>query len=101
MSWGTSYKQDVYISRRTYSSKFELKDEIEEIKERIASGKAELMSLCCCTPKDIVVNKDDVDDALDVIQRKFYDLWDIIKDDIITLYKLEGLLENFDNKIEG
>ena len=100
MSWGTSYKQEVEMYRHRYSSLADLEDKIQEIKKEIGNAKAELMSLASCTPKDIVVDKENVDTALDAIQIKFYEIWESLEENMYMLYRLEGLKENWETKEE-
>ena len=100
MSWGTSYKQEVELYRHRYSSLADLEDKIQETKKDIGNAKAELMALASCTPKDIVVNNEDVDNALDTVLCKFYEIWEVLEEDMLTLYRLEGLKENWETKEE-
>lgn len=100
MSWGTSFKQEVDIYRKHFSSKTEVEDEINDLKKQIERYKAELLSLASCTPKDIITKDEEIDDALDVIHQRFYNLWELLEDDMYMLYRLQGLLENFDSREE-
>lgn len=100
MSWGTSFKQEVDIYRKYFSSKTEVEDEINDLKKQIERYKAELLSLASCTPKDIITKDEEIDDALDVIHQRFYNLWELLEDDMYMLYRLQGLLENFDSREE-
>lgn len=98
MSWGTTYKQDVDIYREQFTSKDELKTRIEEVKEDISYAKQRLLQLASCTPKDLIIKPEDWDSPLDFIHHEFKNIIDMYEEDILLLYKLDGLLENFDNK---
>lgn len=98
MAWGTLYTQEVDLIRHSYTYKHEVEEAIDNLKHSIERNKATLLALASCTPKDIIKPDDDIDDALDVIQIKFNNTWEVLQEDVLTLYKLEGLLENWETK---
>lgn len=106
MSWGTSYKQEINIYGEYYSKKGELEHEIKMLEKSINNHKLELFGMICGTPKDIVFNEDtegnkyEAADIVNLLQFRYDGVIELLEDDMNRLYRLQGLLENWDSKNE-
>lgn len=90
MGWGTSFKADMYISKKIFRNKHELLDEIEEIKADIDRTKTRLKMYAIANLKDII--EDDAN-PLHYCQYVIDDEIEEMLSNQILLYKLELLLE--------
>lgn len=54
MGWGTDFTTNVYLSHRTFSSKYELEDKIEDNKRSIEDAKKRIQMFVAASPKDII-----------------------------------------------
>lgn len=75
MSWGTSFKTDIFINRQTFKSLYEVEAQIIEYEESIQHFEKRLMMMVAATPKDDVVTlQDEVDEILDALRHDNYNL---------------------------
>lgn len=94
MGWGTSFKTEVYLSRKTFDNKYQVEQEIEEMKEWIQDSKAQLYMLAIANPKDLIPS-DWTEEPVRFIKNEVDRLMESIDENLIDLYKLELLLENY------
>ena len=59
MSWGTSFKTEVYLSRMSFDSQYELEHEIDELRHSIDTSREVLSMLAIANPRDIVTEDED------------------------------------------
>lgn len=59
MSWGTGFKAEVYLSRMSFDSKYELEHEIDELRHSIDTSREILSMLAIANPKDIITEDED------------------------------------------
>ena len=52
MGWGTQFKHDIFIKSKSFSSKIDIEDEIEDELESIGVWKQELAMLASMRPSD-------------------------------------------------
>lgn len=100
MGWGTTIKTEIYLSRMIFENRGLLEDEIEELEKTIERNKQEILMYCSANPKDIVP-KDLDEEAIGFISNKVNDLLNDIEYNSVMLYKLNLLLENFEERISG
>lgn len=101
MSYGTTIKTEIYLSRMIFENKGMLEGKIEETKQNIERSKQEILMYCASTPKDILSSKEWEEEIVSFINIKVNDLLYQIEEGSVLLYKLELLLENFDERISG
>ncbi len=53
MGWGTTFKPEIYLSRITFDSNWEIEEYIKEKDEDITNSKKKLFMFVAATPKDI------------------------------------------------
>lgn len=98
MSWGTSFKTEIYISRIVFENKGLLEDTIKETEKNIERSKQQILMYASASPNDII-SDDWKEESISFINIKVNDLLIQIEDDSVLLYKLNILLEEFDNRI--
>ena len=91
MGWETNVPAMIVFNKETYQDEFQVRQEIEELKDRIKDLKEDLIIYAMGNPKDFVEKEEPVMALKNVVK----DVLDIIEEDTIKLYKLELLLENF------
>jgi len=100
MGWGTSFKTEIYLNRIVFDNKGQLEDEIEETEKNIEKSKQQILMYASASPKDII-SDDWKEESISFINIKVNDLLNQIEEDTELLYKLNLLLENFDERISG
>jgi len=100
MSWGTSFKTEIYISRIVFENKGLLEDTIKETERNIERSKQQILMYASASPNDII-SDDWKEESISFINIKVNDLIYQIEEDTELLYKLNLLLENFDERITG
>lgn len=101
LGWGTNYTYDEYISRKLFSSKYELEDYIGELEEDIDGYEKDLLAYAISDPKNIPDGDTDWS-VVDAIRIKVKELLEYHNETIINLYKARNYLEVFDpNKIQN
>ena len=94
MGFGTTLYTDIYFSKETYNSKYEVEQEIEECKNTINSFKERIKNLSFITePKKFI---DEETDPVSWISSSVDDCLEVIMEENEKLYKLEMLLERWD-----
>lgn len=94
MGFGTYLYTDIYFSRETYNSKYEVEQALEETRERLRYAKERLTKLAFMTePNKFCVNEESPDTYLDnELRYAFEEFEEAVIDD----YKLTLLLDNWD-----
>lgn len=94
MGWGMNLYTDIYYSKLSFSSKYDVEDAIEMHDDAIKRSEKELTSLALITePKKFC---DEESDPIYYLQNRVEELVEIIKDNTIMKYKLELLLDTWD-----
>lgn len=88
MGWGTSFKKDVYISKRCFKSVFELEDVIEELREDIVQREKEILMYVSGRPSDFIPS-DWEDEGVMFLKNRVEELFLFYKEDLDNLRKLE------------
>ena len=91
MGWETNVPAMIVFNKETYQDEYQVRHEIEELKDRIKDFKEDLVIYAMGNPKDFVGKEEPVMTLKNTVK----DVLDIIEEDTIKLYKLELLLENF------
>jgi hypothetical protein len=95
MGWGTQFTTDVYLSRMSFDSKWELRDKIKEEEESIKSIQLEIAMMVAATPKDIVTDSD-TENAVTNLKFKLNELFEWLEETyflLAKLYQLQQYLE--------
>jgi len=101
MSWGTYCKAELYFSRETYTNKYQVEEELEDIRNDKKRIENQISMLCAGNAKDLLNCKDCENypmDAVDVLATKLNDLKEWYKELVINEYRLGLLLENWDTR---
>lgn len=101
MGWETTLYTSLHFNRKTYDSKYQVEDELEELNESINRYKQELRDLVMITePEKMFKSSDDTDEyttsPYDTVTGRFKDLMEFLEEDLIEKYKLEILLDSWD-----
>lgn len=95
MSWCTDLFCNVTFNRETFNSRSLVEDRIDEVKSCIKSCKETLRDLVFMTePAKFITDEQSVWSAIDNLVR---DNLELLEEYTVELYKLELLLENWDN----
>lgn len=101
MAWYTYVEGEIWFCKETWQNKWEVEDKIKENNEDIRRAKEQIMMLVASSPKNLF-QEQDADgydtDILNCIQWKMQDLWEQIETAQYHNWKLEFLLENWDNR---
>lgn len=99
MSWGTSFKADIFISRENFNSKYEVEDKITECNDFIAEDTRKLAMLSVSSPRDVMPNDED-SSPIYYMNNMVSELVSDIEDCSVKKYMYQLLLENWDEKKE-
>lgn len=91
MGWETNVPAMITFNKVTYQNEYQVKQEIEEVKERIADAKECLLIYAMGNPKDFIEGSESVMSLKDTVKETIE--W--LTTEEIHLYKLELLLDNF------
>ena len=92
MGWGTDFTYDEFISRKSFGSKGEINDAIEELENEISNYETSFMMKAVADPR-IIPDKEDKGSIVASIQDSMMENFEYYKQDIITLHKLRMFLE--------
>ncbi len=95
MSWSTELFCNVSYNRKSYKNRYEVEEEINDIKKYINRCKKSIRDLVIMTEPNKFCPKEN--DPIIWITNEVEDLLNIVEESTIELYKLELLLDNWDN----
>lgn len=90
MGWGTTFKTEIYLSRRIYRSIQELQNEINSLEDEIKRYETQLKMYAVSNPKDLV--PDDVE-VVPYLENLLNELLEMYSDDKKSYFQLKFLLE--------
>lgn len=97
MSWSTELFCNLSFNRETFNSKFEVQDKIKELDECINTCKKELRDMALMTEPAKFMGKEDESDPYFFVTSKVEDSLELLEEYTIERYKLQVLLENWEN----
>lgn len=103
MSWGTTFTAEIYLSRQTYGSEYEVDEAIKECKRMIVFYRERIL-MYAIAGKTAVPEKDEngyVVNPIDWIQCEMNRILEEYDSEQTKLYELYLLKENFDTIVEG
>lgn len=92
---GTSFTYDFYIKHKTYSYKFQLEREIDNIENNIQEIKQRVFGFAVATP--ILTPGNIMSDMISEIKREIDNEFEYLEDSIILKYKLNLLKETMED----
>ena len=101
MSWGTDFTPDVFLSRKKYSNKGILEDDIKELEQDIFSLEKKLNMYATISPRDFEYDKESYDNVVDAISYEMDATLEWYNNDMRELFMLELYLKHInDNDID-
>jgi len=97
MGWSTELFCNISFNKETFSSKFEVEDKIDEIKQYIQTCKDTLRDLAIMTEPEKMFNKTEDKPIYYCVSDEFESQFSLLQEYYVDLYKLELLLDNWDN----
>lgn len=94
MGWCTDLFCNISFNRKTYNSKWEVENDIDELKKSIEYNENKLHNLAVMTEPNKFFNDPDCD-MLQLINNEVGTCLELLQEDYVDLYKLEMLLENW------
>lgn len=101
MGWGTYCNAELYFSRETFNSKYEVEEELKDVRNNMKRIEQQIAMLCAGNAKDLLNCKDCENypmDAVDVLTTKLNELKEWYQESVVDEYRLELLLENWDTR---
>lgn len=92
---GTSFTYDFYIKHKSYSNKFQLEREIDDIENNIQEIKQRVFGFAVATP--ILTPGNIMSDMISEIKREIDNEFEYLEDSIILKYKLNLLKETMED----
>jgi len=92
MSWGIDFKADIYLSRQSYSTKYEVEDKISEMNKIITDCESELKMFASATPKDIVP-PDYSEEQINWLSNQIAEILEMNQEYLLERYRLTLYLE--------
>lgn len=99
MAWETTLYTAIRFNRKTYESKYQVEDDIDELSKSIKRTEEELRDLAMMTePEKMLKSSGDDENAspYDLISWRFNELIEILHEDIVERAKLYLLQEEWD-----
>ena len=91
MGWGTDFTTNVYLSKQSFSSKYELENTIEENRRSIEDAKKRIQMFVAASPRDIIDpewKEQPIDWLINSTEGWFEILEDAIRDNVrLMLYQ--------------
>ena len=100
MGWGTSFKADIYLSRITFSNKYELEDKIRENDKWIEDAKKRIQMFVAATPKDII-DPEWKEQPIDWLVNSTEGWFEVIQDTIAENVRLNLYLDYINEECGG
>lgn len=97
MGWGLEFKANIYLSKETYNTEYEVEQEIENLIESINRCKRRLALMIAANPSTFIDKGDEVDPLYD-LDNKINDHLEMLEEDIVHRYRLQLLLDNWDKR---
>lgn len=99
MGWGTTLFTNLYFSRATYRNKFEVEDALEEQKMMLENAKQDLRTYAYMTePRKFMSNSELESSSPETwLRERVNDALSIIEDSSTEIYRLNLLLDRWDN----
>ena len=92
MAWGTDFKADIFLSRQSYTTKYEVQDKIKFTDELITDCEKKLQMYASATPKDII-SGENLENCIDWLNHEITDVLDCYRESILERYRLELYLD--------
>ena len=94
MGWSTELFCNISFNRKTFNSKYEVEEELEDTKKYLETAKSRLRNIAMITePKKFC---DDDDDPIYWLDNEITNTLELIEEYTIDIFKLERLLENWE-----
>lgn len=97
MGWGLSFKADIYLSKETYNTEYEVEQEIENLTESINRCKRRLALMIAANPSTFIEKGEDIDPLYD-LDNKISSHFESLEENIVHSYRLQLLLNNWDKR---
>lgn len=101
MGWYTFVDGEMYFYKETWQHKEDVKDRIEDNKKEIEDVKLEIAMMVAGRVQDMIHTKDCENNDVDIpmaLRWKLEELWERLEEASYENWKLEFLLENWDNR---
>lgn len=96
MGWSTNLFCNIIFNKETFNSKYQVEQKLKEAKESIQYYKDRLLSLVMITEPEKFFDLED-NNLIDQMRYELSDILGELEHYYITEYKLELLLDNWDN----
>lgn len=98
MSWETALTYTLHFNRKTYETRWQVEEDLEEVKKRIEYFRQQLYGLALMTePQKMLHPEDKSADYMDVIRCRVSQLLEQYEEDIVERSELQTLLCEWDN----
>lgn len=92
MAWGTEFHTDIFISRQSFQTVYELDERINEIEQDIQNRNSRIKMFAAATPNNII--PPDGPDPLHYIEVNMDEELAMLEEDIRELYQLSLFKEH-------
>lgn len=94
MGWGTSVTAEIYLSKQTFRSEYDLESHIEELKDELQNIRRRMSMATIADVKNIIPkDEEDTTDPLFYAERFVREELDRFQEVSVELYKCESILE--------
>lgn len=97
MSFGTYLTTDLYYNRKSYTSRYEVEQDLEETRNMIEMMKSRLKTFAFMTEPQKFMNKEECDDPMWFIEHGVREALEELEEYIVEEYKLSVLLEHWEH----
>jgi hypothetical protein len=96
MGYGIDFMADIYISHKSFDSRWQIEEEIRDEQDNIASNKALIYMYAASTPKDVHMIENDENACLSDLFYEIKDRLESIEESYNTIFRLNLLLSELD-----
>ena len=100
MGWGTSFKKEIYLSRKSFDSIYELEQKIEQNKIWIANIIQKLKMFASANPRDII-DPEWKEEPINWLNNQIDDLIEVMEEVSFEKYQLEMYLDYINKECDG
>lgn len=97
MGYGTTLMTDIYYNRKTYNSKFEVEDELNESKSLVNSLENDIRGLVCCTEPAKMMPQDEGWEPLEWLLRTTEEYFNRLEEAIAERDSLQLLYDRWED----
>lgn len=97
MGYGTYLTTDLYYNRKSYTSRYEVENDLDDVRQIISNLKTRLRTFAFMTEPQKFMDKEEYSDPMWFIEHEINEILEELDEYIVEEYKLSILLEHWEH----